>query len=131
MPESSLSGDIVWATACDPKQTFRNPLVLEEQMKSRTLLRKPSALLPVLMSFSALAVVAIFISIYGDVQQQDEGTAAHLFQLLIALQIPNSLFFAFKWLPKFAKPAIGVLALQVIAASVALVTILILESQLL
>ena len=96
-------------------------------MDTKTLLKKPSAFLPLIMSSGALAVVVISISIFGVVWQQDEGAAAHLFQLLIALQVPIALFFAFSWLPTFPKLVLLVVALQVTAAILASAPVLILE----
>jgi hypothetical protein len=56
------------------------------------------------------------IALYGIVRQADEGSAAHLFQLLIGGQIPIVAFFAVKWLPRTPRQALQVLALQAGAA---------------
>lgn len=85
-----------------------------------SLLKKPSAFLPVAMSLAALAVVLIHVAHFGTAQQADEGTAAHLWQLLMALQVPVIGYFAVRWLPQSPKPAVGVLALQLAAALAAL-----------
>jgi len=84
-----------------------------------TLMKRPSAFLPVVMSLAALAVVLVHIITSGTARQADEGTAAHLWQLLMAAQIPIMAFFAIRWLrqPRVALP---VLALQVVAAIAAL-----------
>ena len=63
------------------------------------LLTRPSALVPVAMSLGALATVLIYAAMFGTARQADEGTAAHLWQLLMAGQLPVVAFFAFKWLP--------------------------------
>lgn len=68
------------------------------------------------MSLAALAIVLGNIALYGIVRQADEGSAAHLFQLLIAGQIPIVAFFAVKWLPRAPRQALEVLALQAGAA---------------
>jgi hypothetical protein len=81
-----------------------------------SLLKRPSALIPLAMSIAALAVIAIYIALFGTARQGDEGTAAHLWQLLMAGQLPVIAFFAVKWLPIQPVPATGVLALQVTAA---------------
>ncbi len=52
------------------------------------MIRKPSAFLPVLMSLGALLTVLAFLSIYGVIHEIDEGTAAHIWQLLMAAQLP-------------------------------------------
>jgi len=89
-------------------------------MSFSTVLRQPSAFLPVAMSLAALAVVAVSIALNGVVHEPDEGTAAHLWQLLIAGQLPIVGFFAIKWLPRSPKPALQVLALQAGAGLAAL-----------
>jgi len=88
----------------------------------RTILKHPSAFLPLAMSLTALgvlfgaAVYGILHGAHGIIRQPDEGTAAHLWQLLMAGQLPVLLFFAIKWLPRAPKPTLGVLALQAGAA---------------
>jgi len=85
-----------------------------------TLLRRPSALLPVVMSLAALATVMAYATMFGTARQADEGTAAHIWQLLMAGQLPVVAFFAIKWLPAEPRQAALVLALQVGAALAAL-----------
>jgi hypothetical protein len=80
------------------------------------LLRRPSAVIPVAMSLAALTLVLGYAAMFGTARQADEGTAAHLWQLLMAGQVPVIAFFAFKWLPSEPRQAAGVLALQVAAA---------------
>lgn len=82
--------------------------------------RKPSAFLPVAMSFAALAIVLVHIIRSGLSREADEGTAAHLWQLLLAAQIPIVAFFAIRWLPQSPRSALPVLALQAGAALAAL-----------
>jgi len=83
-------------------------------------LRQPSAFLPLAMSIVALAVVLVHLAIFGVVREADEGAAAHIFQLLIALQFPVVAFFAFRWLPKAPGPTLRILALQFCAVLAAL-----------
>ena len=78
-----------------------------------------SALAPLVMSFAALALVIGRIAVVGTARQVDEGTVAHLFQLLIVCQVPIVAFFAIKWLRRIPKQALAVLALQVLAVAVA------------
>ncbi len=68
------------------------------------------------MSLAALAVVVGHIAVFGVAREADEGAAAHIWQLLMAGQIPVLAFFAFKWLPRDPGPALRVLALQLGAA---------------
>ena len=84
------------------------------------MLKKPSAFLPVAMSLAALVTVLIHIALFGAAREPDEGAAAHIFQLLIIIQVPIVVFFAIKWLPRFPKPALLVLALQAAAGLAAL-----------
>ena len=79
-------------------------------------LKQPSALLPIAMSVAALAVVLGHIAIFGVVRETDEGTAAHLWQLLMAGQIPAVAYFSVRWLPRAPGQALRVLALQAVAA---------------
>ena len=78
-------------------------------------LKRPSALIPLAMSVAALVLVIGHIAIYGGARQADEGAAAHLWQLLMAGQIPVIVFFAIKWLPRTPGPAVLVLVLQAVA----------------
>jgi hypothetical protein len=82
------------------------------------------------MSLMALALVGGYVAVYGyknSSQPQDEGAAAHLFQLLMVLQAPIILFFALKWLPREPREALTVLALQVGAWCAALGTLFVFE----
>jgi hypothetical protein len=85
-----------------------------------TLLKRPGALVPVVMSLAALATVMAYATMFGTARQADEGTAAHIWQLLMAGQVPIVAFFAIKWLPAEPRQAVLVLALQVGAALAAL-----------
>ena len=82
------------------------------------ILKHPSAYLPLAMSVAALAVVGVAATYsilhygHGLVPEPDEGTAAHLWQLLMAGQLPVLAFFAIKWLPRAPRPTLCVLALQ-------------------
>ena len=66
------------------------------------------------------------ISIGAD-PAADEGTAAHLFQLLIAGQAPFVAFFALKWLPRMPSEAMFVIAMQAAAALVALAPVVLFD----
>ena len=52
------------------------------------MVRQPSALLPLAMSLAALALVLGRVAIYGVAREADEGAVAHLWQLLMAGQLP-------------------------------------------
>jgi hypothetical protein len=85
-----------------------------------TLMKQPSAFLPVAMSLAALATVVVYLAMFGVVREPDEGTAAHIWQLLMAGQVPIVAFFAIKWLPQNPRQALVILALHVCAALAAL-----------
>ena len=46
-------------------------------------IRQPSAFLPLAMSLVALTMVLVHAAIFGIVHEADEGTAAHIFQILM------------------------------------------------
>lgn len=77
-----------------------------------SLLRKPSAFLPITMSVAALATVLVHVAVFGPARDTDEGTAAHLWQFLMAAQVPIVVFFAIKSLPQTPQAALLVLAMQ-------------------
>ena len=78
-------------------------------------LRQPTAIIPLAMSFAALAVVFGHIAVSGVAREADEGTAAHLWQLLMAGQLPVIAIFALLWLPRAPRQALSVLGLQAAA----------------
>ena len=90
-------------------------------------LRKPSALLPLAMSLAALATVLVHVALFGAAREADEGAAAHIWQLLMAGQVPIIAFFAVKWLPRTPRRALPVLALQVAAVVAALAPVYLLS----
>lgn len=62
--------------------------------------KNPSAFLPMAMSLTALIIVLTTISIFGVVHEHDEGAVAHIWQLLMAGQMPILAFFAVRWVPR-------------------------------
>ena len=83
-------------------------------------MKKPSAIIPLVMSLAALGVVLIYLAKFGIVHESDEGAAAHIWQLLMAGQAPVLAFFAIKWLPRAPRHALLVLALQLAAVIAAM-----------
>ncbi len=79
------------------------------------LMRQPTGYLPVAMSLGALAMIVWFVAVHGVVRQPDEGAQAHLWQLLVAGQVPLMAYSAVRWLPRAGRPALIVLALQAAA----------------
>jgi hypothetical protein len=84
-------------------------------MKKNSLLKQPSAWIPIAMSFAALAMLLGYVAIFGVVHNEDEGAPAHIFQLIMLAQLPIVAYFGIKWLPKRPKGSLLVLALQAIA----------------
>ncbi len=79
-------------------------------------IRKISAWLPIAMSLAALTMVLGHALFFGVAREPDEGAAAHVFQLLMAAQVPVVAFFAFRGLSRAPREALPVLALQIAAA---------------
>ncbi len=100
---------------------------LGDDVNPLSILKHPSAFLPVAMSFGALATVLVFVALHGTAPQADEGAAAHIWQLLMAAQVPIVLFFAIKWLPRSPRQAVPILALQVGAALAAMAPVFLLH----
>jgi hypothetical protein len=79
--------------------------------------KRPSAFLPMAMSLIALALVlghvgSDLIQNGHILREADEGTDAHLWQLLMAGQLPVLAFFAMRWLPRAPRQTLKVLALE-------------------
>jgi len=89
-------------------------------------LKRLSAWLPIAMSLVALTVVLGHIALFGATREADEGAAAHVWQLLMAAQVPIVSFFAFRWLPRRPRQALWVIALQALAALSALAPVYVL-----
>jgi hypothetical protein len=83
-------------------------------------IRRPSGWIPLAMSLTALAIVMVHIAWSGTAREADEGTAAHLWQILMAGQLPIIAWFAIKWLPKDPRSALVTLLLQALAAVAAM-----------
>lgn len=81
--------------------------------KLRTGSKHPSAFLPVTMSLVALAAVLVHVAVFGVAREADEGATAHLWQILMAGQLPIIAFFLIRWLPLTPRPALLIFALQI------------------
>lgn len=101
-------------------------------MTFSTIIRKPSAYVPMVLSIAALALVVGYVVTHPQALQavaepHDENTPARIFQLLIAIQVPIVAWFAVRWLPRAPKPAVLVLLLQAGAVVSALLPVFLLE----
>jgi len=96
-------------------------------MSFSTMIKQPSGFLPVAMSLAALATVVGHVAMFGTAREADEGTAAHLWQLLMAGQVPIVAYFAISQLPRTPRQALFILALQAGAALAALAPVFLLN----
>ena len=90
---------------------------------SQSPMKQPSAFVPVMMSLAALALVLGHAARFGIVHEADEGTPAHLFQILMVAQLPLVAWFALKWLPRAPGQALRVLAIQAGTAAAAFASV--------
>jgi len=100
---------------------------MNNHLENNSLFKQPSAWLPLVMSLAALAMILGYVAMFGVVHNQDEGTPAHIFQLIMLAQLPIAGYFAVKWLPKQPKQSLIVLALQAVAWVIPIATIMYLE----
>ena len=84
---------------------------MKTKLVNVSLLKQPSAWLPLAMSLAALALVLGHAAVYGVVHEVDEGAAAHVWQILMAAQLPIVAYFLLQWLPKQPRESLQVLAL--------------------
>jgi hypothetical protein len=97
------------------------------RMSLPTIIKQPSAFLPVAMSLAALVTLIVALAMGGVARETDEGTAAHIWQLLMGGQTPIVAYFAIKWLPQAPRQALYVLALQVALALAAMAPVYLLH----
>jgi hypothetical protein len=74
---------------------------------------KRAALALMVLSLAVLAAFVILLVALHPAREPDEGTGAHLWQLLMAAQLPVGAFFAIAWLPS-APRASWLLGLQIV-----------------
>jgi hypothetical protein len=110
------SANVVWSALSEHIFPTRGRKVDQHPRSFGAIMKQPSAFLPLAMSLTALAMVLGYVAIYGVVREADEGAVAHLWQLLMAGQMPVLAFFAIKWLPRAPRQTLYVLALQAGAA---------------
>ena len=81
------------------------------KLTNASLLKQPSVWLPLVMSFAVLTLVLGHAAVFGIVHETDEGAAAHIWQILMAGQIPFVIYFMSTWLPRRMRESLLVLAL--------------------
>lgn len=87
------------------------------------LARKPSAIVPLMMSLIAIAALMVAFATAGPLRQEDEGTTAHVWQLLMAGQLPIIGWFALRWVRQNFRAALPILGLQAVAFVAALLPV--------
>jgi hypothetical protein len=78
--------------------------------------KSPAVWIPVTMSLVALGIVLVHVALFGIVHEADEGTPAHLFQLLMVGQVPVVIFMLIKWFPRMPRQAMLAMTVQIAAA---------------
>jgi len=112
--------NVVWSALCEHIFPTRGGNMDQRPNSFGAMVRHPSAFLPLAMSLTALAALGIAAMFGGVAHETDEGATAHIWQLLMAGQIPVLAFFAIKWLPRAPRQTLYVLALQAGAALAAM-----------
>ena len=84
---------------------------------ARSPLKHWSAWLPVAIPIFLFVLVTRYLALHGLVSQADEGIEAHLFQLLMPVQLAVMAYFALTWLSRAPRLALPLLALQATAAA--------------
>jgi hypothetical protein len=84
---------------------------MKTNLEKGSILRQPSAYLLLALSLAALVLVLGHAAVFGIVHEADEGAAAHIWQILMAAQLPILAYFVIKWLPSRPRESLLVLAL--------------------
>jgi len=86
---------------------------------SRQKINRIGTIAPVVMSLLAFGLVLLAVATGWDKDMKDEGAAAHIFQLLVALQIPFILAFLVTADWRRFRPILVILSIQVAALALA------------
>jgi hypothetical protein len=104
--------------------------------RPRSAFRAKSGWIPLILSAAAIALLAGYfvtgphapnLIVDHGVVREDEGTAARLWQLLMALQLPAIAVFIALWLPRDPKRTVVMLAFQALAIVAAALPVYLLE----
>ena len=82
--------------------------------------KHPSAWLPIVMSSTAVALIAGYVLVHGVAREADEGTVAHIWQLLMFGQLPIVGWFVIRRLRGDGSRGWRVLATQAAAYTAAM-----------
>ena len=91
---------------------------------NQSLFKKPTAWIPLAMSFVALAMILGYVAMFGIVHNGDEGAPARIFQLIMVAQLPIVAFFGLSWIAKKPKETLIVLVVQAIAWIIPILTVM-------
>jgi hypothetical protein len=81
-----------------------------------SIIKQPSAWIPIALSFGVLLIMFASFALSGTpTHQADEGTAAHLFQIWLVVEVAMIGFFGVTWLPKKPLSASLILIVQIVA----------------
>jgi hypothetical protein len=111
-----VSANVVWSALGERISPTPGGKMDQSTRSFGAVIRRPSAFLPLTMSLTALAIVLVHVAVFGVAREPDEGAAAHIWQLLMAGQMPVLAYFAARWLPRAPRQTLCVLALQGAAA---------------
>ena len=110
--------DVIWSALLERISPTQGGNMDQPTYSFRGILKHPSAYIPLAMSLTALALVLGRVVLFGTGPEvvvngrPDEGAVAHIWQLLMAGQLPVLAFFAIKWLPRAPRQTLGVLGVQ-------------------
>jgi hypothetical protein len=117
------------AIDCGTSYNFlKGDVAMNTSSENQSLFKQPTAWLPLVMSFVALAMILGYVAIFGVVHQEDEGAPARIFQILMILQLPIVAFFGLRWLAKKPKETLVVLAVQAVVWIIPILTVMWFES---
>jgi len=118
LAEVRAAVNVVWSALGERISPTPGGKMSRDPLSFGAIVRHPSAYVPIAMSVTALALLLGHIALFGTGPEvvingrPDEGAVAHLWQLLMAAQLPVLAWFAIRWLPRAPRPTLGVLALQ-------------------
>ena len=82
---------------------------------SESPLRHWSAWIPLAIPVFMLLLAVRHVLLFGASREADEGTEAHLFQLLMPVAFVVAMWFAVTWIPRSPRSATAIFALQALA----------------
>lgn len=80
----------------------------------------PTALVPLGFSLGALLIVLTHFGLHASDPNSDEGAAAHIWQLLMAAQVPALALFTAKWFRRARRACLNVLMVHGLAIAMSI-----------